>query len=218
MNDGFGLYKKMKVRFSETGFNVRKWRTNDKKLLEIINANENKQQDNSAKSCEKVLGIKWDETKDTLIIGISDILDKAINIEPTKRNILCIIASIYDPVGYLQPLVIKLKLLFQEICVLNVGWDDSIGDLECKWINIVNDLRKSSVETLYLHGFSDAAMSAYGCCIYLKSATRSGNIKVKFVTSKSRVVPIKQKFTIPRKEIIRKFYLIKADGRCLQHA
>ena len=38
----------------------------------------------------------------------------------------------YDPVGYLQPLVIKLKLLRQEICLLNIGWDDSIFGLVSK--------------------------------------------------------------------------------------
>ena len=42
--------------------------------------------------------------------------EDVIEIVPSKRKILSIISSIYDPVGFLQPLTGKLKLLFQGIC------------------------------------------------------------------------------------------------------
>ena len=31
---------------------------------------------------------------------------EATNVTPTKRNVLKIIAGIYDPLGYLQPLIV----------------------------------------------------------------------------------------------------------------
>ena len=65
---------------------------------------------------EKVLGLYWDHDKDIISLKINEVFKEAINIIPTKRNILSIIASVYDPVGYLQPIVIKLKVLFQKIC------------------------------------------------------------------------------------------------------
>ena len=40
---------------------------------------------------------------------------EAIKIIPTKRNILSVIANVHDPVSYLQPIVIELKILFQKI-------------------------------------------------------------------------------------------------------
>ena len=49
-----------------------------------------------------------------------------MNVKPTKRNILAIISSIYDPVGYLQPITVQLKILFQEICKVKVEWDDVV--------------------------------------------------------------------------------------------
>ena len=53
-----------------------------------------------------------------------------------------------------------------------------------------------------IHGFSDASEIAYGGCIYFKFIRRSGDIKVSFVTSKSRVAPLKKKLTIPRMELM----------------
>ena len=52
-----------------------------------------------------------------------------IEIVPSKRRILSIISSIYDPVGFLQPLTWKLKLLFQGICKSGIGWDNPISEL-----------------------------------------------------------------------------------------
>ena len=36
--------------------------------------------------------------------------------------------GVYDPIGFIQPLVVKFKILFQEICLANVGWDDNIPE------------------------------------------------------------------------------------------
>ena len=37
---------------------------------------------------------------------------------------------------------------------------------------------------------------------YIKSIRRSGNISVNLVTSKSRVIPMKKKYSIPRLELL----------------
>ena len=34
--EGFEFYKKVKIRFSEASFNIRKWRTNDPELSKLI--------------------------------------------------------------------------------------------------------------------------------------------------------------------------------------
>ena len=66
--EGFDFYKKMKVRFLETNFNVRKWRTNGKDLCKLINLYENNEGVNSGVEMnnvssinnDKVLGLYWD--------------------------------------------------------------------------------------------------------------------------------------------------------------
>ena len=233
VDEGLDLYKKIKVRFIEANFNLRKWRTNNEELRNIINKNENnnkeevidknKEEKNNNGCFEKVLGIKWDENKDLLLFDIMNILKKSIELPPTKRNILKLIASIYDPVGYLQPVIVKFRLLFQEICLSNIGWDDHIGELINRWEQLMESLKinikinrkyfvseiKDPMEEIYLHGFSDASENAYACCIYLKAVARSGNVSISFVTSKSRVVPIKRKFSIPRLELLENYILAR---------
>ena len=173
---------------------------------------------------EKILGIRWEEHKDVLIIDLKELLDGALCYVPTKRNILRVIAGVYDPIGFIQPLVVKFKILFQEICLANVGWDDNIPEnLEKKWFNIIDDVKQNErviIQRCYylhdvsdpiakneIHGFSDASEVAYGCCVYIKYITQSGNIGVSLITSKSRIVPKKKKFTIPRLELLGNYIL-----------
>ena len=90
--EGFGFYKKMKVRFLETNFNVRKWRTNGKDLCKLINLYENNEGINSGVEMnnvnsinnDKVLGLYWNHKKDIISLKINEVFKEAINIIPTK--------------------------------------------------------------------------------------------------------------------------------------
>ena len=150
---------------------------------------------------------------------------------PTKRNVQKAIASVFDPAGYLQPVVIMLKLLFQEICAAKVKWDTRLNvTLEEKWLKAVKCLKgyadmvidrcyyfydiDDPVKSVYLHGFSDASQVAFGACVYLKAVTNSGKVSVSLVTGKSRVAPIRKKITIPRLELLGKIYFGETNEGC----
>ena len=179
---------------------------------------------------EKVLGLYWDHQRDVISLKISEIFKEAVKIIPAKRNISSIIPSVSDQLGYLQPLVIMLKILFQEICKLNIKWDDNIGELVNKWNEIAKSLASSEiiyfkrcfylhdicdpVEKYYLHGFSDASNSAYAAVVYIKGVTKYGNITVTVVASKSRTVPLNKFITIPPLELLGNF--VKPNSKCLQ--
>ena len=136
---------------------------------------------------------------------------------------MSVISTVYDPVGYLEPFTVQLKILFQKICKLNIDWDDSIGELIVEWKKICENLKRCEeivikrcyfvydlcdpIKEIYLHRFSDALQSAYAACIYLLSVTQLGNVTVKFVTAKSRVIPIKKSLTIPRLELLGNYIL-----------
>ena len=63
----------------------------------------------------KVLGFYWDDEKDVISLKINEVFKEAMDIIPTKRNILSVIARVYNPVEYLRPIVFKLKILFRKI-------------------------------------------------------------------------------------------------------
>ena len=65
------------------------------------------------------------------------------------------------------------------------------------------------IEFVYLHGFSDASTLVYGWCIYIKSVSKAGNIKISLVTLKSRLLPFKKKFSMVHLELLGNFILAK---------
>ena len=95
----------------------------EKALVDLI-YNENKEihtTDNNTP--KKVLGVTWNNKTDTLIYYFSDLIKEAKLLKPTKRNVLKILSSFYDPMGLIQPIIIGLKILMQNICKEKLGWD-----------------------------------------------------------------------------------------------
>ena len=47
----------------------------------------------------------------------------------------------YDPTGILQPVIINLKIIFQNICKQKILLDDELPvDIANDWANIINSL------------------------------------------------------------------------------
>ena len=61
----------------------------------------------------KVLGILWNSTDDTLKITVSKILEEIyVGSETlTKRIVTSVIAKIIDPMGFVEPFVLKGKVM-----------------------------------------------------------------------------------------------------------
>ena len=107
------------------------------------------------------------------------------NNELSKRYILSTTAKFCDPLGLLGPIIVLLKILFQAVCKSQADWDDPLdSDIEQQWAMLAQDLRQtkaitveryhfsdlssSDVNTIQIHGFSDASESAYGAVVYLR--------------------------------------------------
>ena len=92
-------------------------------------------------SSDKVLGVGWNIHSDTLQYSLSEIVDRARALVLTKRNILSVIAGIYDPLGLISPVTVTVKILFQELCAEVVDWDSEVDDKKGKrWFDWVKDL------------------------------------------------------------------------------
>ena len=91
--------------------NLCQWRTNNEELRRSI-SDEIRPTDVP----KKVLGIAWNDFEYQLIIDIKDFVSDVKDDCVTKRQVLSTVASFYDPIGYIQPIIIKLKIFFQEVC------------------------------------------------------------------------------------------------------
>ena len=111
-----------------------------------------------------------------------------------------------------------MKILFQKICTSKLECNDDIGILVNKWKEIVSSLTSSetvsfnccfypydisdSIDKCYLHQFSEVSISAFPAVVYFKSVSRCGNVAIKFLTLKSRIVPLNKMYTILRLELL----------------
>ena len=89
----------------------------------------------------KVLGLIWNPTLDKLEVKVK------VKYKPlTRRGILSMISQLFDPIGFLQPFILPVKLLMQELCHLNLGWDVEIPlDKKvswCNWLDMLGSLEK----------------------------------------------------------------------------
>ena len=76
MNEGIDVYKKLRIRFGEAQFNLRKFHTN-KELRQSFEENV------KDTSHGKVLGIEWEEFTEKLIFRLIHIFTNSLNVKPT---------------------------------------------------------------------------------------------------------------------------------------
>ena len=232
----FHLYKTAKELFLNGGFNLRKFLTNSCRLQQRIDDAEKRRsgraspselEDSYVKATlgnmqqtqpeeSKILGVRWNPLVDQLIFDTVEIARLAGALKPTKRNIISTIGKFYDPLGFLSPVIIRFKVLFQKLCELKVGWDETPPDeLLQEWRSLVSDLKEghpvsiprsyhTSTEenqvTYSLCGFCDASTRAYAAVVYLLLRSET-NTTVQFLAAKTRVAPL-QSQTIPRLELL----------------
>lgn len=62
---------------------------------------------------QKVLGVRWDVTADSLVFSVQEIAALADVEEPTKRKVTSIVGKFYDPLGFLSPVGHQVQDVFQ---------------------------------------------------------------------------------------------------------
>lgn len=196
------------------GFNLRKWASNKPELLADLDKSqcnpstyEFKQTDST-----KTLGLGWNPQKDCFSFT-SKIASKSPAIA-TKRSLLSDISKLFDPIGWLTPLTTTMKILFQNVWLLNLGWDIRLPEeMSSEWavikqeletINQIEIKRWLEIEEnqkIELHGFCDASNKAYACVIYCK-ITKDNKPMINLVAGKARLRPLSKSLSIPRLELM----------------
>lgn len=122
-------------------------------------------------------------------------------------------AQLFDPLGLVNPVIVKAKIFIQELWQNKLDWDIVLPiELQNKWINYRDELASLPKITIprhafakqyakvQLHAFSDSSERAYGAAIYIRTTTEDGENTVHLLCSKSRVAPV-NKISLPRMEL-----------------
>lgn len=205
------------------GFYIRNWISNYNTVLERIGETN----PTTVKSfvgenqAERLLGIVWLPEEDvfTFKLNFCDEIRDCMEglVTPSKREMLRVVMSIYDPLGLVAAFVIHGKILIQDVWRSRIDWDHKVPlDVFCRWKLWLNALRKmseikiprcyfpgynpSSYRSLQLHIFVDASEQAFAACAYFRIVDQ-GRVRCCLVASKTKVAPLKL-LSIPRLELM----------------
>ncbi|XP_012285896.1 uncharacterized protein LOC105702705 [Orussus abietinus] len=205
------------------GFLLRKWVANHPQLLEQVPVELRLSSSLISLAADeqvKTLGLFWNPSSDAFQFKISLLAARA-NHQPTKRSILSAIARLFDPLGWLAPVIITAKILIQRLWLAQVDWDQSLpSSVETEWVRYEKQLpaierisiprwtgKGQPSETSEIHGFCDASMHAYAAAVYLRTGGPK-DVQITLLTAKTKVAPLKQ-LSIPRLELSAAFLLTR---------
>ncbi|XP_053976366.1 uncharacterized protein LOC128875067 [Hylaeus volcanicus] len=159
---------------------------------------------------ERVLGLFWDTQLDELAFnaGLSKIPERLRTgvDRPTSRELLRVIMSVFDPLGFLTPFTLISKILMQDVWRSGIGWDSELRDEEHvgwqSWIRHLHKVRACRIPRCYallghreanveLHVFSDASPKACAAVAYLRFVINNEASHVALVMAKAKVAPLK---------------------------
>ena len=211
------LVKNVKAMCHQGGFNLHKFLSSSKEVIKSIPESDRTEGvkeidlDLDKLPLERTLGVQWRVESDSFEFNIV-LQDKPC----TRRGILSTVCSVYDLIGFVAPLMLQGKAILQELCGLNLDWDEPVPEeAKMKWERWRMELMKlqsikiprcykpshfGQVIRAELHHFSDASVQGYGQCSYLRLEDEAHNVHCAFVMGKSRVAPLKP-VTIPRLEL-----------------
>ncbi|XP_050338255.1 uncharacterized protein LOC126764636 [Bactrocera neohumeralis] len=202
----------IKTALESAGFPLRKWTANCGRILQGLPKDHllNKEfLDFEDTSDVKALGIRWNAHTDFFYFKTKPILSPE---SYTKRAILSDIAKLFDPLGWLAPIIVTAKMIMQHIWLEGTQWDEFVSPTTLdRWHTFMDNHRYinnikiprwvhfSPTDDVSIHGFCDASEKAYAATVYLRVRT-SNEVFVSLLLAKTRVAPVKT-ISLPRLEL-----------------
>lgn len=209
------IYHQMDELMKAGGFELQKWTSNNDQVLKVIEE-EKRTADQSIpvelSNLVKVLGISWNRMNDQFEYSVR--LPEENQQPITKRRVLSDISRLYDPMGWIAPVVAVAKVFIQELWKSGLEWDEQLTeDLRNKWLQFRSELvtvkrcviprwlNTTNDCHIELHAFADASRTAYAAAVYMRVISPSGQIYVHLMTAKTKVSPVEKEISIPRLEL-----------------
>ncbi|GFR29686.1 reverse transcriptase domain-containing protein [Trichonephila clavata] len=119
------LQSELQDALQSCGMVLHKWSSNSPELLNSSSSSDIEHSFSAESDLSvKTLGISWKPLQDSFVFKVS-ILSKS---SFTKREVLSVIARLYDPLGFLGPVLTRAKILLQRLWQQKLDWDDVLPD------------------------------------------------------------------------------------------
>ncbi|XP_029171127.1 uncharacterized protein LOC114945863 [Nylanderia fulva] len=211
LDDAVNLQTELRNLCMAGGFPLRKWASNHPEVLTGVPQEHRLQQGPHSWEGEShsTLGLRWRPQDDRFAFAIHP---RPVS-KFTKRRVLSETARLFDPMGWLAPVVIRAKILIQSTWLQQLDWDAPLPAKDARhWQQLLDQLpllrhirvnRWLSTDNdhsrLQLHGFADASERGYAAVVYLRTTER-GKPSINLLMAKSKVAPVKQ-VSLPRLEL-----------------
>lgn len=196
------IYSEVKTLLPKGCFHIRKFQTNSAIVMAQIPEEERGTSIRVGNNdVIKTLGLNWNPTPDTFTYYYEE--EKCV--KETKRSVLSKASRLFDPLGLLQPVTIRAKILIQQLWALKSDWDEPLTQAEfTAWQLLEEDFHRvedisipryvlggPKISDVQLHGFADASMKAYAAAVYVRTISDEGSTTVQLLMAKTRVAPLK---------------------------
>ena len=130
------LVKELCLELSKFGFELRKWTSSHPELTMELPTELRETSDQLQLFSEEYkikMGICWKPISDTFIFSI-DLDDIS---QTTKRTLLSDSSKVFDPIGWIAPVIIAFKCLIQQTWVEGISWDEKLPDsIANQWMKL----------------------------------------------------------------------------------
>ena len=113
----------MRATLSRGGFNLTKWNSNSSDFLETLEPGIRLDPSNVQPKNQKVLGLPWNPITDFYMIETKLFRKINFNEDITQRKLLRFVASLFDPLGFIAPLTIRMRKVLQAAWNHGPKWD-----------------------------------------------------------------------------------------------
>jgi len=211
------LQQELTSLLNTAGFTLRKWASNHSACLDTIPTELQETQQTLSLDKEDgvtTLGFLWDPAADQLQFKNIKQVQTIDSTMSTKRKLLAITESIFDPLGLLSPALIVYMIFLQKLWQDKLQLDELLPThFEQSWnqlhqtipqlsqIKIKRKVICSNATNIQLHEFCDSIERPYGACLSIPS-NKSNKISCELLCFTSKIAPLKQ-MTIPNWNYVR---------------
>ncbi|XP_062714235.1 uncharacterized protein LOC134291008 [Aedes albopictus] len=193
------LIQDIKHVHAQGGLEIRNFMSNSAEVLLQVGEPRNLQRKSldldGSISTERVLGMVWKPVEDAFTFDVilkEDLAQFLVEpVLPTKRHVLRLVMSLFDPYGFIAHFVVQGKILMQHIWRTGTEWDEEIApelfEIWRDWIHLLERLQEVEVPRCFFGEISSQVSANIQLHVFVDA-------------TKTKVAPLKP-LSIPRLEL-----------------